>query len=389
MRLTDSPQNEYWFHVSNQSEIPIAGTVDKSIDSKKLKEISKNIPDKELDSKKYVIKILLKNPDLIHLLRTLVGVSNKRMYLELSYLFSKKQFEENTGENILGYSLYDLQKKPLDFFVKSLDKKNIQLSTVSSELITNYLLDKGLFTILNAIKKINIHELDILIEKLILTKEVQQAEAKRRGHGAEFELAQLINNLGVKIEPQSRHINPMGSRDPNVDRINFELSKKIPKKTWSFDIIIKDENDRLLSFIQSLIHTSDPGQYGVNKSDETVLIKLDLNKYNTNHKDQKKELWGLVDGVGFCENKKGTIDKLLEEFDCFIQLKSLYKVGLKLHSMKIIKIKGISFDTNFYSQEESRLMYEKYCSADIKNITKKPIPSDWTTIQAGMATLHM
>lgn len=37
--------------------------------------------------------------------------------------------------------------------------------------------------------------------------------------------------------------------------------------------IIKDADGDIRALVQSLIHTSDPGQYGVNKSDETVDIK--------------------------------------------------------------------------------------------------------------------
>ena len=37
----------------------------------------------------------------------------------------------------------------------------------------------------------------------------------------------------------------------------------------SFDLIIKNSDSKIRILIQSLIHSSDPGQYGVNKSNET------------------------------------------------------------------------------------------------------------------------
>jgi len=66
-------------------------------------------------------------------------------------------------------------------------------------------------------------ELEILIEKLIITKENQQAEAKRRGHGAEFQLALQLHNLNCQMIPEERYTKPIGFKDPNVDRKSFEL----------------------------------------------------------------------------------------------------------------------------------------------------------------------
>lgn len=323
------------------------------------------------------------------MLRTLIGVSDKRMYLELSYAFSKAQFGSDDSENILGYSIYDLQKKTLKYFKGTLSNGNKDLSGASSDLISRYLNDRGLFRVLKAIKKVDRDELEVLVEKLILTKEVQQAEAKRRGHGAEHALAELINKLGLSMEPENRHTKAIGFRDPNVDRVEFQLSKKIKDATWSFDLIIKSPVDNSNHiFVQSLIHTSDPGQYGVNKSDETVLIKNDLNSLNS-RKSVSKELWGIVDGVGFCENKKDTIDKMLGVFDCFVQMKTLYKAALRLHEIGFVSIKAIAFDTSFYTQREVEEMYQKYCKEDIENVTYSKAKDSWLAVDAGRATIFI
>ena len=67
-----------------------------------------------------------------------------------------------------------------------------------------------------------------------------------------------------------------------------------------------------------MIHTSDPGQYGVNKSDETVDIYRRIGAYNAEvAQEQKVYLLGSVDGVGFSENPNGTIVKMLDAFDDF------------------------------------------------------------------------
>jgi len=386
--LTNSVQPEYWFHVADQVEIPIAGTVDKSINLDLLEEVALSTPQSQNDILNYIKTLILKNPDSLDMLRTLIGVSNKRMYLELSYAFSKAKYSATDKVNILGYSVYELNKKTLSFFKNTLSGKEKKLSEKSSDIISHYLVERGLHKVLKAIKKVDRDELEILVDKLILTKEVQQAEAKRRGHGAEHMLSLLINSVGLQMLPEGRHINPMGSKDPNVDRDGFEVSPKIKNKTWSFDLIVKTPKGDNFAFVQSLIHTSDPGQYGVNKSDETVLIKTDLTKSNHKH-GTNKELWGIVDGVGFCENKKDTIDKMLVEFDCFIQMKTLYKAALRLHKLGYIKIKAIMFDSAFYDKNEAAEMYHKYCSPDIKNlITQAPDPA-WKSVEAGKATLFL
>lgn len=387
MKLTDSVQTEYWFHVADQVEIPIAGEVDKSIDLSLLEKIAHSTPSNHEDFSKYIKDLILNEPDTIDILRTLVGVSDKRMYLELSYAYSKAKFNVKDKNNILGYSVYDLNKKTLKFFKGTLSKKEPELAAVSSKLISEYLINQGLHKVLKAIKKVDSDELRVLVENLILTKEVQQAEAKRRGHGAEHALANLINAIGLNMIPEGRHTKAIGFRDPNVDRNNFEISKKIKNQTWSFDLIIKSPQKINHVFIQSLIHTSDPGQYGVNKSDETILVKDDLDKSNKKNKTTK-ELWGIVDGVGFCENKKDTIDKMLDVFDCFIQMKTLYKAALRLHKLGFVKIKAISFDTSFYSSDEIDQMYQKYCSKDILNITHGKKNENLKYIEAGKATIY-
>jgi hypothetical protein len=298
--ITKTPQNEFWYHVADQTEIPIAGTVDKALDIEKLANLFTNFSSSK-DKNGFLLSAIKNDPDLIDILRTLVGVSDKRMYLELSYAFAKTESKNNAETNVLGGTFFELNKHPLSYFKQLLKNGNKDLVQESADIIATYLSKKGIVDIVTTMAKLNHEELLSLIEKLILTKEVQQAEAKRRGHGAEFELAKIIHSLGCTMIPEERYEKAIGYQDPNVDRKTFEVRKKEKGKTWSFDLIITEKNETRI-FIQSLIHTSDPGQYGVNKSDETVQIKQDLTKYNSKN-SESKELWGLVDGVGFCENK--------------------------------------------------------------------------------------
>lgn len=381
--ITNTPQNEFWFHVADQTDIPIAGEVDKSLDLDKLAKLFKDFSENR-DKEKFLFSAINSDIDLIDILRTLVGVSDKRMYLELSYLFAKTKSKSSPEKNVLGGSFYELNKHPLDYFKNLVKSSNRELASESANLIAKYLIDKGLVGIVNAMSKLSNQEIEILIEKLVLTKEVQQAEAKRRGHGAEFELAKLLHSLGCNIFPEERYTKSIGARDPNVDSQTFEIMKKEKGKTWSFDLIITD-NGTPRVFIQSLIHTSDPGQYGVNKSDETVQIKRDLNNHISKG-GVKKELWGLVDGVGFSENKRDTIDKMLTEFDCFIQMKTLYKAGLQLHKLGMVKIKAILFDELVYTPEMIKALFAKYGSADIKLLSKNE-KIEGVAIRAGLAIL--
>jgi hypothetical protein len=384
-KIIETPQNEFWFHVANQDEIPIFGVVDKGLDIPLLMQILEDLPTQNQEL--YISQIILNNPEAIDFLRTFVGVSDKRMYLELSYLFAKTKYFRSDNNNILGKPLYELDKHPLSYFKNLITSKDANLSKKSVEIISKYLIDRQLLDILRLFKKLQQSEIETIIDKLILPKEIQQAEAKRRGHGAEHKVASLLNQLGISFVPSDRHINPMASNDPNVDIDTFEIIQKQKGKTYSFDLIIETHLHSPLAFLQGLIHTSDPGQYGVNKSDETVQIKRDLIKSNQKYNTQKQH-WGLVDGVGFSENKKDTIDKMLSEFDCFIQIKSIYKAGLQLHKLGLVSIKAIRFDMNFYTQTEAQAMFDKYGSADIQCIINNTIPQG-TVIEAGKAWLYV
>lgn len=387
--ITLNPPNEFWYHVSDQNEIPIAGITTRTFNIELFSSYLKTLPVNKLEFEKSLTDTLAKNIDYLDILRALVGISDKRMYLELSYLFSKARTNVRDKNSICGCSIYNLNKHPLQYFKNLAISKNKEISQKSLNLITQYLNRKGLYEILNSFRKSLKSEIEAIVNNLILTKELQQEEAKRRGHGAEFELAKLLHLIGCNLIPDDRYERAMASKDPNVDKKTFDLVKKDKQKTWSFDMLIT-ENEKPTIFIQSLIHTSDPGQYGVNKSDETVQIKRSLIEHNRKFK-ATKELWGLVDGVGFSENKKDTINKMLNEFDCFIQLKSLYKAALKLHKNKRLKIKGIRFDKNFYTKEDDFLgMYEKYGSQDIKIVdTQEEGLSMGEEIKAGKAWVYL
>ena len=361
IQIFDDFRKEYWFHVSDQNEIPIFGHAEKSIDSELLYTIAQQMSgnDDDLDT---LMRIISLDPDAIDTLRTIVGVTDKRMYLELSYIFNKHYQDEKSDINILGESIYHLKKHSVSYFKRLIRNKTSKGKEVLN-VVAKYLEDRGVLSILHVLHKLEKDEVSSLVDYLLLPKEIQQEETKKRGHGAEQALASFLNNIGVSFIPNRRHINPMSQDDPNVDKVTFALAPKDKKKTWSMDLIIT-HRQQFRVFVQSLIHSSDPGQYGVNKSDESMYVKGGLNILNENRL-VKKELWGLVDGVGFVENPEDTVFKMLQQFDTFVQLKSLYKAGLKLHKLGIVKIKAIRFDMTFYSKQEADEMFELYGSKDI------------------------
>ena len=385
MGITGSLKSEYWFHVSDQQEIPIFGQVERNIDIDLLREIVEGFP--EDDSKRmYIRGFIVEHPNSIDLLRSFVGVSDKRMYLELSYRFGKQKPTPESTKNVLGYTLYDLKKHQIPFF-KRLLRPGCTQRTVAADIIVDYLISKGLFSILIALKSLEFDQVPAFVDSLISPKEVQQAETKRRGHGAEQQLAILLAELGVSFLPDNKHINPMSADDPNVKKDTFELSDRDEMTTWSFDIIIKDLQGQLKIFTQGLIHTSDPGQYGVNKSGETIQVKSGMTTFNQTTQ-RELELWGLVDGVGFIENPDNTVFKMLPAFDTFVQLKSLYTAALRLHQLGIVKVKAIRFDMAFYTHKEADDMFEKYGSPDIVKLTDDT-PFDGIEIHAGKAWIYV
>lgn len=105
MTVTDNYRTEFWYHVADQKEIPIYGNVDRTIDIDKLQSIVSDLPDNDEKRRDYLKGVVFSDPDTIDFLRTFVGVSDKRMYLELSYIFGKTRCEKDSSKNILDYSI--------------------------------------------------------------------------------------------------------------------------------------------------------------------------------------------------------------------------------------------------------------------------------------------
>ena len=384
-QIKDSPENEFWFHVSNQDEIPIAGESLAVFDFDSLRKIVTGLPSDDFEARKFLIDRILENPNIISTLRSFIGVTDKRLYLELSYRCAK-QYLPGTNNTVSGDSIYDVVRHPLTFFIGQIGEGS-DVSESMAEIVVDFMFDRNLLPMLRTLSELEDSQIEVIVNNLIIPKELQQQDAKRRGHGAEFQLAKFLHEIGCDILPEDRYLVPIGGHDPNVDKDKFEICRKKQEMTLSCDIIIV-ENKHPRVLIQSLIHTSDPGQYGVNKSDETMEFKKDLTESNKKY-GTEKQLWGLIDGVGFSENKTGTLNKMIRYFDTFVQLKTLYKAALKLHSMGLIEVKAIRFDMSFYDDIQAQDMYDLYASPDIKMITDPNQCPKCKEIKAGVAWIYL
>ena len=70
--------------------------------------------------------------------------------------------------------------------------------------ITKYFMDRGLVDILNTFSSISKEQIIPIFDNLIAPKEIQQMQAKYRGHGAEQAFAQIVTACGLQITPKTK-----------------------------------------------------------------------------------------------------------------------------------------------------------------------------------------
>lgn len=385
-----SKEDEFWYNVAQQDELPLAGDIDLKLDVSRIYGIFGKLSKakNETEAKRVISEYLILDASLFHDMRQFLGVSDKRAYLELSYIASRtKHPTHNYG--LCGCHPWTLARHPMNFFLRLLSgAKGKEVQYATSQMLAQYLLQQGLFDAAAGFSFADEKLLELIYTRLIIPKEYQQKAAKRRGHGCEAALARVLSQVGANIVPEDRWKNPMGANDPHLD---MQTMKKTPRQagvTHAFDLLVMDGSNVKVA-IQSLIHTSDPGQYGVDKSNETVAIAKSFSKYNQENPNGSMELWGLVDGVGFSENKSDTINKMLQYFETFTQIRTLYKGPLRLHKLGLVKVKSIRF-SEYYDSEDIDSILEQYGSDDI-NVLKKAdnAPLNCVEIDAGEAILYV
>lgn len=387
--MISNAQEEYWYFVSPQEDLPLAGDIEVDMNLPRIIEFFTEMSKLDtLSLREGLSEYLQKAPALFHDIRQFLGLSDKRAYLDLSYIASRTPHPK-AETSLCGCHPWTLARHPLEFFVSLLHpNKPTEVRNAAGMMLADYLLKHGLETAAPSFAEMSEDVLKLLYLRLISPKEYQQRAAKRRGHGCEAALARILIEIGLPIVPVDKHSNPMGARDPNVDLKTMAVVARTAGKTHSFDTVVTlNGAPRIL--VQSLIHTSDPGQYGVNKSDETVEIANAVVTWTKANPAAPIELWGLLDGVGFCENKPQTLNKLLANAHYFMQLRTLFKAGLRAHELGLADIKGILFD-NDIEVNVIDFMAETYLPKGVSILSANQVDScdgNLKLVKAGAASL--
>jgi len=393
--ITDCSDNqaEYWTHVSSQAELPLAdaawrdrtlGQLDGFIDA-----VSRNADRDESSWQSAVADTLFDKPSSLSEFRLVAAISDKRLYLDLSYMFSRVIDPNDTSTTLCGCSPSNLTRHPTAFFERMLGKRVAgERRRAAANTIAQYLTDRGLDRVLDLYAGLGAEARLAVLLHWLMPKETQQNEAKRRGHGAEAAIARILQEVNCTILPTEKATNPMGAYDPNVSMETFEVVPRRPGATFSADIVLPRHDGRIAACVMGLVQSSDPGQFGVNKSDEVVGLRRLIDANNEKAAYPPLELWGLVDGVGYSENKAGTVNKMLESFHYNIQVKSAYKAGLRAHQLGLTEIRAIKFDMEFYSPTTRDQMIERYVPQEVEVLLNEPA-SDWRPVSAGAAVLWL
>lgn len=386
-----NPQQEYWTHVSSQAELPLAdaawrertlGVLDEFLATARETRAGAGLPWRES-----IAEALMENPESLHEFRLVAAISDKRLYLDLSYIFSRQSDPVDPSRTLCGCPPSSLTRHPTRFFIAALGPRSpAERRAKAADSIAGYLDERGLGKILDLYAAMSDSSRLAVLEHWLMPKEVQQNEAKRRGHGAEAAIARLLTDIGCKIVPADKAINPLGEYDPNISLETFQIVPRSAGHTFSTDIVIPREDGSVHVCVMGLVQSSDPGQFGVNKSDEIVTLRRLIDAWNSSSGANPLELWGLVDGVGYSENKAGTVDKMLRSFHYFVQVKSAYKAALRAHALGLATIAGITFDMDFYSTRTREQMRERYVPKDVPVIEHVGL-EDARPIAAGHATI--
>lgn len=385
-----SAETEYWYNVMRQADMPVAGIIELDFDVPRVSRLfARASVMRPEEAKALVASELLADVALFGDLRQILGLTDKRAYLELSYLASRTPHPSRAA-GLCGCRPWTMARHVMIFFTNMLRSHDAEVRDAAAGLMAQYLLDEGLLVAAQGFAGLTAADLGAIYRTLIVPRENQQKAAKRRGHGCEGALAGVLVACGVKMLPLDKYRNPMGSTDPNLDLETLEVRRKERGNTYSFDMLVLDSADRVRVAIQSLIHTSDPGQYGVNKSDETVAVARRFKAVNSTRPPESRiELWGLFDGIGFSENKPDTLNKMLAHVDWFVQGNTLYKAPLRLHELGLLRVKAVQL-SSVYSAEDIECIRHRYIPNDVLVLGEGDCPqADWTAVPAGRASIFL
>ncbi len=378
---------EFWYCVAPQADIPLykGGSLDGGAAAGLVAFVDYCRHNVRGTFSQAIQRALLHNPDFVHDIRLLLGISNKRFYLDMTYLAHMACTQ--TGERLVEERRENLVKHSTAWFVSRLSGPQRE---EWAKLVASYFLSNDLEQIVTAFLSLSERQVREIFNNLIAPKEIQQKQAKYRGHGAEQAAARSFFEAGALIYPPNKHLAPMAERDPNVNLANMEVvsHEAAAAGIHSFDLLVKDREGDIRVLVQSLIHTSDPGQYGVNKSDETVEIRKLVDQYNAAHPAKPVYLMGNVDGVGFSENPGGTIAKMLGVFDSFAQINTLFKISLYLQEIGLTQgVRQVMLDDDYFSPRAKDYFFHTYIRPAGARLISLPPEKAVRQVRAGRATL--
>lgn len=378
-------QQEYWYHVASQDEMPLAGAP-KTFQS--LNQLYEKLESKEPISEATVTEWLVESPELLETLRVIGSLSDKRLYLDLSYVFSRAKDPDESSKTVCGCAPDNMLKHSTKTLIRMMQKGSKNRKKAVAQIVAHYLKQKNVIDAVNLFLTQSDEDRANVAALWLYPKDAQQNEAKRRGHGAEAEIARIINQAGLETIPRDKATNPMGSHDPNVSPVTFTQVAHSRDESFSTDILVPGSEGKIAVMVMALVQSSDPGQFGVDKTKTNAAIRGQLDSFRETTGD-KLEMWGIIDGIGYAENPNGTIYPMLKNFDMFIQHNSSYKTLLGLHRLGLCKVEKINYDPTYYSQANAKFMHSRYASSDITFSHVSPDAFHGDAIRAGWAQVKL
>jgi hypothetical protein len=256
----------------------------------------------------------------------------------------------------------------------------------AAKVIAEYLTRRGLLLVLDLYFGMSRSQRVAINDLWLSPHNVQQNETKRRGHGAEAEIAQVLIDAGVSVYPPNKATDPMGAPDPNVSLETFAFADRVAGKTVSVDVAVLGGSGELKIMAMGLVQSSDPGQFGVDKAATNRAIRSTLDRYR-DRTGSDLELWGIVDGIGYAENPSGTVYPMLTDFHYFVQHNSAYKAVLGAGRLGLTMPVAIEYDMTFYTERTRYQMHERYGKGVAMIEGAQHAPAGAKPVKAGRATV--
>lgn len=316
---------------------------------------------------------LIDDPVLVDMLRLLVAKTETQLSIDLSLAFRGTESPVD-DPSLCGCDTDELTTHTYSYFKNFLSgsRRNDAEVRKAAETIANYFDNIGALEVLEDFAELPPTGRHNIIEEAILPHDGRQSRAKRQGHGAEAEIARVLETTGAEIRPRNKIANPMAGD------VEFEGQ--------SYDLLVEDDDGNTRVGIIGLFHTSNPGQYGVSKTAETEEYTESIESYNQQiPNNQECELWSFCDGAGFAMNS-AALRNVMDNVDDWIQIKSLWKLPVALDRRGVSDVEAVRF-SDFYTDNEVRQL-DNYLS-NVEVLTSGSAPAGTEEIEAGEAILYV